>query len=246
MIKLNNISLVAVASTQHSATIEALKYSSKDIAFNEILFFSEINPCPTDNFFRYVKTRKFNNISEWGEFIIFELHKYISSPYIILIHADGFIVNPNKWSNKFFKYDYIGAPWPLPKDTVSFRDASGNICRVGNSVSLRSKKILELPSKLNLEWKNFILNIPHEDGFLCAQHKILLEQHGIKFAPLKTAVLFAREYRIPENVGVEPFIFHKWKGENSKFPNFTKQKLYKKFFNIIRKFIMKFKSYEDF
>jgi hypothetical protein len=125
MIKLNNISLVAVASTQHIATIEALKYSSKDIAFNEILFFSEINPCPTDNFFRYVKTRKFNNISEWGEFIIFELHKYISSQYIILIHADGFIVNPHKWSNKFFKYDYIGAPWPLPKDTASFRDASG-------------------------------------------------------------------------------------------------------------------------
>lgn len=240
MVKLNNISLVAVASTHHRATIEALKYSSKEITFGEVLFFSETNPCPTDNFFRYIKTRKFNNISEWGEFIVFELHKYISTPFIILIHADGFIVNPHKWSNDFLKYDYIGAPWPLPKDKVSFRDANGEICRVGNGVSLRSKKILELPSKLNLEWKSFILNIPHEDGFLCAQHKVMLQQNGIKFAPLETAIFFSREYRIKENIGVEPFIFHKWKGENSKFPNFTDQKFHNKIFNLIKKIIMKF------
>ena len=58
-IPLKNVSLVAVASTHHIATIKALKYSSKFIEFGKILFFSEINPSPRENFFKYVKTEFF-------------------------------------------------------------------------------------------------------------------------------------------------------------------------------------------
>jgi hypothetical protein len=233
-IPLKNVSLVAVASTHHIATIKALKYSSRFIEFGNILFFSEINPSPKKKFFKYVKTEKFNNISEWGKFIVFDLHKYISTPYIILIHADGFIVNPRNWTTKFLDFDYIGAPWPIPKDFITFRDKQGKIFRVGNSVSLRSKKILELPTKLNLKWDNFMLNIPHEDGFLCVQHRSLLEQNGIKFAPLEIATIFSREYPVPENKNVEPFLFHKWIGENKKYPNFIKYSFYDKSFNFLK------------
>jgi hypothetical protein len=240
-IPLKNVSLVAVASTHHNATIKALKYSSRFIEFGKILFFSEINPYPRKKFFKYVKTEKFNNISEWGKFIVFDLHKYISTPYIILIHADGFIVNPKKWTNKFLDFDYIGAPWPSPEDRVTFRDGQGKLIRVGNSVSLRSKKILELPTKLNLKWDNFLLNIPHEDGFLCVQHGSLLEKNGIKFAPLEVAAIFSREYPIPENKNVEPFLFHKWVGENKQYPNFIKHSFSNKFSNFLKNLWIKFK-----
>lgn len=238
---LKNVSLVAVASTNHVATIKALKYSSKHIEFGEILFFSEINPCPKRKFFKYVKTEKFNNISEWGKFIVFDLYKHINTPYIILIHADGFIVNPKSWMNTFLDFDYIGAPWPLPRDPISFRDECGKIYRVGNSVSLRSKKILELPSKLKLSWGNFILNIPHEDGFLCVQHRDLLEKKGMKFAPIEIAAYFAREYPIPENRGIEPFLFHKWIAENKKYPNFIKVNLRNKIINFFKNLWVKSK-----
>ena len=240
-ISLKNVSLVAVASTHHIATIKALRFSSKYIDFGKILFLSEINPCPQKKFFTYVKTEKFNNISEWGKFIVFDLYKYISTPYIILIHADGFIVNPKNWDNKYLEFDYIGSPWPLPKDSISFRDKQGKIFRVGNSVSLRSKKILELPSKLKLKWNNFILDIPHEDGFLCVQQRSLLEKNGIKFAPVEVAALFAREYPIPENKNVEPFLFHKWVGENKKYPNFIRHSLYKKFYNFLKNLMIQFR-----
>ncbi len=52
----------------------------------------------------------------------------------------------------FLNYDYIGAPYPLPQDNFSYRDIDGNLIRVGNSVSLRSKKLLDLPIQLDLEW----------------------------------------------------------------------------------------------
>ncbi len=241
-INLKNVSLVAVASTHHTATVKALEYSCRFIEFGKVLFFSEINPCPQKKFFKYVKTVKFNNISEWGKFIVFDLHKYINTPYVILIHADGFIVNPKKWKNEFFEFDFIGAPWPLPKDPISFRDNKGKIFRVGNSVSLRSKKILELPSKLNLSWNNFTLNIPHEDGFLCVQHRSLLEKNGIKFAPIEVAAIFSREYPLPENRNVEPFLFHKWIGENKKYPNFIKLTFSNKLYNFFKNFWVILKS----
>lgn len=239
MINLKKVSLVAITSVQHLPTIEALRYSAKDINFGEVLFFSEKDPCPNETFFRHIKTKKFTNVSEWGEFVIFELHKFINTPYIILIHADGFIVNPSKWTNKFLKYDYIGSPWAESLHPIAFKDANGNNCRVGNSVSLRSKKILELPTKLNLRWGDFILNLPHEDGFLCAQHKVLLESKGIKFAPLEIAVHFGREYQLPENIGISPFLFHKWQGENKYFPNFLNEKIHDKYLKFFKKFISK-------
>ena len=237
---LPNITLVAVdTTTEVEATYMAIKYSCRDIVFGRVLLISNYNPNPNSKEYDFIKIKAFKNISEWCEFIVFELFKFINTDYIILIHADGFIVNSNKWTNNFLNYDYIGSPWPLSKHPIAFKDSNGNVCRVGNSVSLRSKKILEMPTKLNLKWENFVLNFPHEDGYLCAQHKVLLESNGIKFAPLEVAIHFGRELPIPENRGISPFLFHKWKGENKYFPNFSNQKIYTKLFKLFKKFFSK-------
>ena len=239
MLFLSNVTLVAVATTEVEATSMAIKYSCRDIVFGRVLLIANYNPHPNSNEYDFIKIQSFNNISEWGKFVVFELFKFINTDFIILIHADGFIVNPNKWTNNFLNYDYIGSPWPLSKHPIAFRDINGDVCRVGNSVSLRSKKILELPTKLNLKWENFILNFPNEDGYLCAQHKVLLESKGVKFAPLEVAIHFGREFPIPENKGISPFLFHKWEGENKHFPNFSKQKMHINLFKLIKKFFSK-------
>lgn len=239
MLFLSNITLVAVATTEVEATSMAIKYSCRDIVFGRVLLIANYNPNPNSNEYDFIKIQAFKNISEWGKFVVFELFKFINTDFIILIHADGFIVNSNKWTNNFLNYDYIGSPWPLSKHPIAFRDINGNVCRVGNSVSLRSKKILELPTKLNLKWENFILNFPNEDGYLCAQHKVLLESKGVKFAPLEVAIHFGREFPIPENKGISPFLFHKWVGENNIYPKFSNTKKYKKLFSAIKRFLFK-------
>lgn len=147
------------------------------------------------------------NIDDWNYKIIYELHNYVQTDFAFLFHADGYPINAAAWREEFLDYDYIGAPWPLPQDDYSYRTTDGETIRVGNSVSLRSRKILELPSKLNLKWDSYYGNT-NEDGFLCVHNKQTLEENGVKFAPLEVAKYFSKEHEIPENKGIQTFAFH--------------------------------------
>jgi hypothetical protein len=222
MINLDTVTLVACSSTELEGHVQALQYSSRGIAFGETLLLAQEDPHPELNLYRFEKVRQFTDVADWGQFIIFELHQYIRTPYILLVHADGFVVHPEQWDDAFLSYDYIGAPWPLPKDNFSYRDHYGNIIRVGNSVSLRSKRMLELPSELKLDWQQADHGFFHEDGFLCVQHRHTLLAHGMKFPPLDIACRFARERTLPENRDIVPFAFHKWQGQNRSYPKFSR------------------------
>lgn len=147
------------------------------------------------------------SIDIWNYKVIFELHHYVQTPYAMLIHSDGYVTNPGAWRDEFLAYDYIGAPWPLPRDDFSYLTPSGELVRVGNSVSLRSKRIMGLPSALGLEWRSYYGNT-NEDGFLCCHNRDTLKEHGVRFAPLEVAVHFSKEHEIPENKNIETFAFH--------------------------------------
>lgn len=147
------------------------------------------------------------SIDEWNRKIIYELYNYVQTDFAMLIHADGYPIRPEAWKPEFLDYDYIGAPWPLPRDDYSYKTPDGELVRVGNSVSIRSKKILELPSRLNLPWKSYYGNT-NEDGFLCCHNRRILEENGCRFAPLEIARFFSKEHVIPENEGIETFAFH--------------------------------------
>lgn len=147
------------------------------------------------------------NIDDWNYKIIYEIHNYVFTDFALLIHADGYIIEPTLWKEEWLNYDYIGAPWPLPRDNYSYRNPEGEIIRVGNSVGIRSKRLLELPSKLGLTWKSYYGNT-NEDGFLCVHNRKILEENGCKFAPLEVAKHFSKEHEIEENRGLETFAFH--------------------------------------
>lgn len=150
---------------------------------------------------------KITSIDDWNYKIVYDLHRYVDTDFALLIHADGHVVHPEKWRDEFLEYDFVGAPWPLPHDDYSYRDTNGNIVRVGNSVSLRSKKLMELPSKLGLEFKPYF-GTTNEDGKLTCEWRHIMLEHGIKYAPLEVAIHFSKEHEIPENEGLETFAFH--------------------------------------
>ena len=233
MLKLPCVTLVAMTSVNVPATIKALLYSTKQIEFGRTLLISHEKPAKLPQKINFAFTKGIiNNIDKWCYEIIYELHKYIYTDYALLIHSDGFVVNPSKWNNQFLKYDYIGAPFPLPQDSYSYRDLYGNIIRVGNSVSLRSRKILKLPTDLNLRWERHH-GYFHEDGFLCCKNKHILEKNGIKFAPIEVAKNFSHEAMIPEIKRIKPFAFHKWEGSNKFYPNFESKNPIRKLINSI-------------
>lgn len=194
MTSLPNVTLVAVTSVKKPEHEEALKISQQGIKFGDVKLLD-------------LKTY---NINDWNKAIIYELPKHIKTDYCILVHADGYIINPEIWSDSWLDWDYIGAPWPLPRDDFSYRDSKNIIQRVGNSVSLRSKRLLDLPNQLNLEWKAFH-GFTNEDGFICVNYRHIYEQHGMKFAPLEVAKYFSKEHEMPENRGIKTFAFHKYR-----------------------------------
>ncbi len=223
---LKGVTLIAVATKGVEETLFALKHSMKQLDFEKVVLVSHYKPF---NYFspdigpvfpiEHRSIHKMKNVDEWSYEVTYNLKNYVDTEFCLLIHADGFVVNPNQFRPEFLEYDYIGAPWPMPTDDFSYRDDEGEIVRVGNSVSFRSKKLLELPSKINLPWEPFH-GYYNEDGFICVKNKKLFEGYGIKFAPIDVAKFFSHENMIPEIEGIKPFVFHKWFGTNKHYPRF--------------------------
>jgi len=192
MIYLPDVTLIAVTGRDITAHWQALNKSSKDIEFGDIKLIE----------------KHFDSIDDWSKYIVFNLTDHINTKFALLIHADGYVINPQVWNPDWLNYDFIGAPWPLPTDSFSYRDTKGVIQRVGNSVSLRSKRLLDLPKKIHMEWKSFH-GFYNEDGFISVNMRHVFEENGCTFAPLDVAVHFSKEHTIEENKDIDKtFCFH--------------------------------------
>lgn len=194
---LPNVTLIALTNRDFEGHKRALDKSCEGIEWGAV---------------KLIWDEKITDINEWNRKIIYELHHYVETDFAMLIHADGYVVDPSAWQDQFLAYDYIGAPWPLPgrdfpDDGISYRTPAGETIRVGNSVSIRSNKLLRAPTELKLEWKSYYGNT-NEDGALCVHWRDRLKEEGIKYAPLDVAKFFSKEHEIPENKNLKTFAFH--------------------------------------
>ena len=220
MLKLPKVTVVAMTSVNIYETVKAMKYSMRDIEFGDAVLITDKKPWYLPKSIRYSHTSKLDSIDAFNYKMVYELKDHIKTDYCLVVHADGFVIHPELWRDDFLDYDYIGSPWPLPTNDYAYRDSNGEISRVGNSVSIRSMKLLKYPSEHNLKWEKVYDDVYNEDVFLCCTHKNEMERDGLKWAPIEVAVHFAREHALPENKGIEPFAFHKWRGENAGYPRF--------------------------
>ena len=205
-IDLPKITLVAVACIRVQETIKAIEKSCSGVNFGAVKLIT--NEEVSGDFFETVRIQKLD-YEQYNRFIVFDLHKHIETEFALIVQDDGFVTGPYQWRNEFLDYDYIGAPWPLPTDDFSYRDPFGNLIRVGNGgFSLRSKKLLSLPTELGLEWRSYF-GYFNEDGFFTCHNRHLFEKEGCVFAPLEVAKYFSHERQIPETEGIVPFGFHR-------------------------------------
>ena len=223
-LRLPNVTLAAMTSVSVYETVKALQYSMRGIEFGEVTLITHKKPWYLPKEITYRHTDKLTNIDDFNYKIAYDLCDYIDTEYVLLVHHDGFVIHPEKWRQEFLDYDYIGSPWPIPSDGKMhcFHDVYGNWVRVGNSVGIRSKQLLEFPRKANLEWTRDEEGLYNEDIFLCCRHKHDIEAAGMKIAPLEVAKYFGHEMTIPEFEDVDvPFLFHKWYGRNADYPRFV-------------------------
>jgi hypothetical protein len=122
-INLSNITLVVIDDLKDLPTEKniryvildkAIKYAKAHIDFFDIKVFSPLNGFQ----------KQFANGTEYSKWVIETLPYEIESEYYLIMQWDGFIINPNKWNNDFFKYDYLGGGNSLQNGGFSLRKTS--------------------------------------------------------------------------------------------------------------------------
>jgi hypothetical protein len=178
---MNSLSLVIVDTDTYVLANEALRQSLK-FKVDEVVVISDTTQCWDVKPTKIIP--KINSFEEYNRFVLFDLHQYIKTSHFIMIQYDGFIINPNEWSQLFWHYDYIGAPWP---------QESHGPHNVGNGgFSFRSKKLMNVVQKYAATSFDPALA---EDLFICRGLRPTLESNdGIYFADQLIAGHFSAEY----------------------------------------------------
>jgi hypothetical protein len=201
-IKLSNIDLCVVDGSlsldRFNLLVKIATHCCSSITFNSVKVFSGcIKPHQHKEAlnFEYIPI-SIHSVDEYSNFIIKDLHQYITAEYCLIFQHDGFIINPNAWSNDFLRYDYVGAVFPK----ADWSQAN----RVGNGgFSLRSKKFMKYCSTLCYPGSI------NEDKFLCVDHYDEIVSQGLKFAPPSLAAHFSIEEETEYNYSnISSFGFH--------------------------------------
>lgn len=217
-IVLDEVSLVCISGVNIKQSIYALWRSSREVKFEciKLITNNTLDYVPKWLTIEFADKNRLSSIDDYSHFCVYELYKHIKTNYALVVQADGYVLNSNKWDDIFLNFDYVGAPWKVRSD--AYIDPFGNHHRVGNGgFSLRSKKLLEVPLNKEIIWdvntndfyKHMGVNNQAEDGIICVHNRHLYLEEGCKFAPFEIALNFSKEQNLPENLKLKTFGFHK-------------------------------------
>nr|WP_321231284.1 DUF5672 family protein [uncultured Psychroserpens sp.] len=181
MLNLENVTLLGVDCVDLNRLICAADISEKFINFKSVKLLTHFESSDS----RVVAIPQITSIEAYSEFMIKELYKYVDTDFVLVFQYDGFVINPKRWSNDFFDYDYIGAPcfWGMGNGGFSFR----------------SKKLLNI-----LKNEESIVDFHPEDHKICETYRPELEAKGIKYAPVE----IAKKFSVENNTWNGQFGFH--------------------------------------
>ena len=180
-------------------TEEYIKAREALFRFPELDFYDRLIFTDKDLIDAKVEIPNISSGEEYSKFVLHDLVQYIDTEYVLIVQADGYIMNPSAWTDEFLDYDYIGAPW---ESHTGFRHIPNHM-KVGNGgFSLRSKKYLEYTRQLYQDKKD--LGIHPEDEFAIRKNYTEIVRNKIKLAPL----LLARQFSVENQYYSRQFGFH--------------------------------------
>jgi len=193
MLDLSRVTLLFVETRAHKITKRVIDDCISKVKFGEILIYTD-NPdlIPVVGA-RYIEVPDFPNKREAGRFYYQYACSKITTEFALMLEWDGGIHDVKQWTDEFFNYDCIGAPWVVPSRDDDRRD-------VGNG------GFMLMSRKLGLHLAKYPQEHPvFTDIDLCQAQRPGLERAGFKWAPKKLANRFSWELTPqPENV----FGFH--------------------------------------
>ena len=156
--------------------------TSKGINFGRKVMYTAQKPnCETYDFdIVEIEPQPWHNYTNW---LSKNSANMFDTEFMVNFHADGMIQNRAAWTDEFYNYDYIGAPW----------DSNSNGGNGG--FNLRSKRLCSLLSEIDMS--------PHtpqktlddaEDVLISRVYADYLTSKGIKFCPLDISCRFSTEH----------------------------------------------------
>jgi hypothetical protein len=199
-------------------TLESFKVAGKEVS--TVYWFSDQGleglPCRL----HWIRIPPFVNWFDDYCLITLKLCPHIvMEDFNVIIHADGFAVNPEAWTDEFLEYDYLGAIF-YPQMIVG-----------GGGFSMRSRRLydqllrMKMPYSLK-QMEPYLLNQPKlfvdlelirsdtgtyslaEDQLICRVFRQQIEHAGIKFAPLELADRWSIEHHLQSPWLGKSFGFH--------------------------------------
>lgn len=185
LMTLKDVTLIGVDCLNIDRLIRAANECMRDIRFADVKLLSSIPSADP----RVVPIAgQITSKEQYSWFMLKHLNEHVHTDYMLVIQHDGYIKNPLAWSDKWYEYDYVGAPWMWYSDDH----------KVGNGgFSFRSRKLHEITANdaaivpTNQEGINYYME---EDHTICRVFRKYLEgSYQIKFAPLEEAMKFSIE-----------------------------------------------------
>lgn len=188
MTSLNNITLICIDCINQGSAISAIRKSLQQIKPLRTVFITDIDYETND--FEVIKIEPIRSVDQYSRFLIKELSNYFQTDYVMVIQADGYVIDGSVWDDAFLDYDYIGSPWLYPTRNV------GN-----GAMSIRSKRLQDILSN-----DDFIEIVAPEDEIIGRLYRNYLEEkYQIKFATEEVAHKFSYELHEPYQ---KTFSFH--------------------------------------
>ncbi len=196
---LPSVTLLTVHDKDPNLGVKLLNICQREIKFGQAKLFSAVDPTENLGNIEFIKIPSFGAYNPrdqglgqngYSEFMVNELHKFITTPFILTVQADGFVIRPDLWKSEFFQYDYIGAAWPVNHISpwINPSKIGDHPNRVGNGgFSLRSNKILRLGAQCPTPV------IGPEDAYYCTNNYKYFISQGIQYAPPSLADIFSKD-----------------------------------------------------
>jgi hypothetical protein len=182
-----DVTLVAVTGVHVDAAQRALQRSMAGLRFRQVKLIASAPPSRPDRRIEQIAIPPMT-LADYNRFILYELHRHIDTGHVLIVQADGFVLNPRRWNPAWLSYDYIGAPWPPLRLKDGVLAPWPN--RVGNGgFSLRSRRLLQLVA----EHPGSHEHGRPEDVFICVDLLDRLRDQDIRFADPEEAARFSLE-----------------------------------------------------
>jgi len=207
-IKIPDVTLLAISSTEEEGSIKSLVKCCEQIEFGNVKFVSHKKPESMPDFITWEYCPQIKSFYDFDCYVFPNIGNHIQTSHMLMVQSHAWIIHAELWDDNWLQYDFIGSPWVERSEFISF--STGEMVRVGNGgFSLRSKKILDLPQKLNLPVVSD-RGYTSDDGLLNSYYRKIFLENGINYPDVHIASRFAFENIVSENIDIVPFGFHKF------------------------------------